>query len=103
MDSLIFYYRQIPSEWLWCAINVAFGLLFFVGFYLFYYCVRRGLGHEKFKGTWYRPDQLQKLKQVLYEGIREGRLPDRETMRFLDRHIYGKEQELRKINGTNWL
>lgn len=68
-----------------------------------YYCFRRGFGYEKFKGEWYGPEDLQKLKQELYSGVREGRLPDAETMRFLDKHVYGKVSKLRQISGTGWL
>jgi len=64
---------------------------------------RGAFGYEKFKGHWYGPEDVQKLKQELYSGVREGRIPDAETMRFLDRHIYGKESNLRRMSGTGWL
>lgn len=75
----------------------------FINARLFYYSFRRALGHEKFKGRWFRPDDLQNLKQELYSGVLAGRLPDAETMRFLDKHIYGKESKFRRMSGTDWL
>lgn len=94
------YLDQIPPFWL---INTAFALWLWLCLWVGYYGIRRGLGHERFKGQWYNAEQLQLLKQELYSGVREGRLPDSQTMAFLDRHIYGKENELRRINGNGWL
>ena len=58
---------------------------------------------ERFKGKWYTVEALHRLKQELYSGVREGRLPDSETMAFLDKHIYGKENKLRRLSGNDWL
>ena len=68
-----------------------------------FYFFRLGFGWEKFKGRWYGPEDVQKLKQELYAGVRGGRLPDAETMAFLDKHIYGKESEFRRMSGKGWL
>lgn len=68
-----------------------------------YYSFRRAFGHERFKGHWYSPEQFQSLKEELYTGVRNGRLPDSETMALLDRHVYGKVSTLRSWNGNGWL
>lgn len=94
------YFDQIPPMW-W--INTAFVLWLALCLWVIHYGTRRALGHERFKGQWYNAKQLQALKQELYTGVREGRLPDSQTMAFLDRHIYGKENALRRVNGNDWL
>ena len=91
-----------PLQW-WYAANAALLLCVVGSAWFAFYCVRRGLGWEKFKGEWYGPDDLQNLKQELYSGVRDGRLPDAETMAFLDKHIYGKESEFRRMSGKGWL
>lgn len=102
-DSVVFYLSFIPHVWYFYALNGVFAVFCLACLYMIYYSFRRASGHEKFKGNWYRPAQLQALKQELFDGIKDGRLPDSETMAFLDRHIYGKEREMRKINGNGWL
>lgn len=94
------YLVRVPFVW-W--INAAFVLWTFICLWAIYYGTRRYLGHERFKGQWYNARQLQALKQELYSGVREGRLPDSQMMAFLDRHIYGKKNALRSINGNGWL
>ena len=94
------YLATVPLIW-W--INASFGLFSCLCLWAIYYCVRRALGHEKFKGKWYTAETLHQLKQELYSGVREGRLPDSETMAFLDKHIYGKENKLRRLSGNDWL
>lgn len=94
------YVSQIPPIWL---INAVFAAWLWLCLYVAYYGTRRGLGHEKYKGQWYNGDQLQLLKQELYSGVRAGRIPDSQTMAFLDRHVYGKESEIRRLNGNGWL
>ena len=101
--DVLTYVRQVPSIWWWYAANGAFLMFCCASAYFSFYCFRRARGYEKFKGSWYSPESLQNLKQELYSGVRDGRLPDRETMAFLDRHIYGKESQLRKINGKGWI
>lgn len=102
-DIVVYYLSFIPRSWYSYALNSVFFVYASVCLYLIYYSARRAFGHEKFKGDWYRPGQLEALKQELYSGIKDGRLPDSETMAFLDRHIYGKERELRKLSGKGWL
>jgi hypothetical protein len=102
-DQLLPYIHQVPLVWWLYAANFLFLALSIFCLWVVYYSFRRALGHEKFKGNWYTPSTLQKLKQELYSGVRDGRLPDSETMAFLDRHIYGKESELRRLSGNGWL
>lgn len=91
-----------PLQW-WYAGNATLLLAIVFAAWFAYYCFRRGLGYEKFKGEWYGRDDLERLKQELYSGVLDGRLPDRETMAFLDRHIYGRESGFRRLSGTGWL
>ena len=91
-----------PLEW-WYVANIICLLLIGGGGWGALYWFRRALGYEKFKGEWYGPEDAQKLKEELYSGLREGRLPDVETMAFLDKHIYGKESEFRRMSGRGWL
>ena len=91
-----------PLQW-WYAANVVIGLALLLILFFSYYCIRRGLGHNKFKGKWFGPEDFENLKQELYSGVREGRLPDPETMRMLDKHVYGKESKFRKMSGSGWL
>jgi len=94
--------RQLAQMPIW-VIDAAYVVFVLLCIWASYYGYRRGLGHERFKGQWYSARQLQMLKQELYSGVREGRLPDSQTMAFLDRHVYGKESELRRLNGNGWL
>jgi hypothetical protein len=94
--------KVTPQQW-WYAINAAIGLTMFLTLMFSYYCIRRGLGHHKFKGKWFGPADFENLKQELYSGVRDGRLPDSETMRLLDRHVYGSESKFRKMSGSGWL
>lgn len=98
--ALLRYVSQIPPVW---VINVVFALWLWLWCYVAVYGIRRYLGHEKFKGQWYNARQIQLLKEELYSGVRAGRLPDSKTMAFLDRHVYGKDSEIRRINGNGWL
>jgi hypothetical protein len=102
-ESLLHYVRQIPPLWWWYTVNAVVLSLLAAALWFAYYCFRRAFGHEKFKGRWYGTEDMQKLKQELYSGVREGRLPDTETMAFLDKHVYGKESKLRRMSGTGWL
>lgn len=94
------YAAKVPFIW---YVHTAFACWLMLCAYAFQYGIRRYLGHEKFKGRWYNASQIQLLKQELYEGVRQGRIPDSQTMAFLDRHIYGKESEIRRLNGNGWL
>lgn len=100
--ALSYYYTITPLHW-WYAANAAVLSALAAGVWFAFYCFRRGFGYEKFKGDWYGPEDLQKLKQELYSGVRDGRLPDAETMAFLDKHVYGKESKFRRMSGTGWL
>lgn len=91
-----------PEQWRYAG-HAAFFCLLTGGAWFAFYCFRRGFGWEKFKGQWYGPEDAEKLKQELYSGVRDGRLPDAETMAFLDKHVYGKESEFRRMSGRGWL
>lgn len=98
------YYKQIPAQWLFFGFNLLFLVVSAVGLWLAYYSFRRAFGYQRFKGHWYSHDNFEILKQELYSGVRDGRLPDSETMRLLDRHVYGRKgSQLRNINGNGWL
>lgn len=101
--QVLSYWHQLPPQAVNYAIHagIAVGMLFLA--YFTYYAFRRGFGHERFKGRWYAGETLQALKQELYSGVRDGRIPDSETMRFLDRHVYGRESAMRKLNGNGWM
>lgn len=101
---LLVYWQQLTPGQLWLAANTLAAACFILVLYFSYYCFRRGLGYTKFKGRWYGAEDTEKLKQELYSGVREGRLPDSETMRFLDRHVYGRKgSEMRNLSGRGWL
>lgn len=100
--ALNYFYQITPGQW-WIAANVAFFVGCVLASWFAFYCFRRGFGWEKFKGRWYGPEDIQNLKQELYSGVRDGRLPDAETMAFLDKHIYGKESSFRKLSGKGWI
>jgi len=103
-DQVLFYYRQIPEQWLFVFFNLAFLIFAVVVLWFIYYSFRRAFGYQRFKGDWYSHQQFEILKQELYSGVRDGRLPDSETMRLLDRHIYGRKgSQLRNINGNGWI
>jgi len=95
--------HKVPSIWWHHAMNVLFFIVLLIVFYGAYYSFRRAFGHEKFKGRWYTSQGIHNLKQELYTGVREGRLPDSQTMAFLDKHIYGKTSAMRKLSGNGWL
>lgn len=84
------WFFSLPADVRYWGVNAAFAVGLLLLSYFSYYCFRRGLGHRRFKGRWYHADAYQTLIQELYSGVREGRLPDYETMRVLDRHIYGR-------------
>lgn len=100
--ALTYYYQVTPLQW-WYAANVALLSSIAAAAWFTFYSFRRWLGWEKFKGRWYSPDDAERLKQELYSGVRDGRLPDAETMAFLDKHVYGKESKFRRMSGTGWL
>lgn len=54
------------------------------------YCGFRAFGWRRYQGTWYSPDQFQAIVQELYTGVKDGRVPDYETMKLLDEYIYGR-------------
>ena len=99
-DQLLAFFYHLPLLW---YVNAGFALFIITVLCGGYRLLRWAAGHTKFKGKWYSPDQFQALKEEIYFGYRNGRLPDSETMAMLDKHIYGKEQELRRINGNDWL
>lgn len=91
--ALPYIYRLTEREWM-IVVNVVFavGLLALSAFSA--YCFLRAAGWRRFKGRWYNAEQFAALIQELYSGVREGRVPDYETMRLLDRHIYGRNGSL---------
>jgi hypothetical protein len=100
--ALPYYYHLTPLQW-WYVANVVLLSSIAAGTWLAFYCFRRWLGWERFKGRWYGPEDAERLKQELWEGVRAGRLPDAETMAYLDQHVYGKESKFRRMSGTGWL
>ena len=90
------------QQW-WYLANVTIILAVALGASFTYYSFRRGLGYQKFKGHWYSHESFEKLKEELCSGIRDGRLPDSETMSMLDKHVYGMKSNLRAVSGKNWI
>jgi len=103
-ESIAHYARQVPLTWWPYIVNGVFSVMALLCAWTAYYGIRRALGHERFRGSWYSHEQFEALKQEIYTGVREGRLPDSEMMALLDRHVYGRDgTQLRKLSGTDWL
>lgn len=107
MDSLLSYmpewalpyvYKLTFQQWLLVGY-AACALLVLGGFSLAVYCFARALGYVWYQGRFHSPERWQAIVQELYSGVREGRVPDYETMKILDRYIYGRSgSSLRNLN-----
>lgn len=93
---LLVWLATLPGWAVRAVLDVSFGLFAILCLFIAYYAFRRAAGHRRFKGKWYNADAYAQLIQELYTGVREGRVPDFETMELLDRHIYGKTSALRQ-------
>lgn len=99
-DIVWTYFYMVPASWWNYALNALVVVFVLICLRFTYYCFRRALGYVKFKGLWYSPEAFHLMKQELYSGVREGRLPDSESMRLLDKHVYGRGgSEIRNILG----
>lgn len=97
MWALPYIYRLTEREWQ-LVLNGLTGFAFLLVFLLSVYCLLRGLGWRRYRGRWYSPAKFEFLIQELYSGVREGRVPDFETMRLLDQYVYGRKgSDLRKL------
>lgn len=83
----------------WRIVGYAFLAVWIVGCAAFaIYCGLRAFGWRRFRGRWYSPQHFEALIQELYTGVREGRVPDYESMRLLDQYIYGRRgSDLRNL------
>lgn len=102
LPQSVWPYIQLLSVEQWRMVGQAFCAIWIAAACWFsYYCIRRGLGHRKWHGQWYNPEQLQMLVQELYAGVKDGRVPDHETMVLLDEYIYGRQSDLRRLNRSD--
>ena len=94
---LPYVYMLTEQQWLMVA-NAAALLLIVAGLFGSIYCALRALGWRRFRGHWYSPQQFHALVQELYSGVKDGRVPDYQTMRLLDQYVYGpRGSDLRKL------
>lgn len=85
------------SEWVFVLKCAAISLTV-LGVLCAAYSVFRFMGWRKYQGTWYSAKQFQLVVQEIYSGVREGRVPDYETMKILDEYVYGKKgSRLRRL------
>lgn len=87
--ALPYVYKIMPQQWLYLAYGGAV-LLMLLGLVGTIYGTLRALGWRRYQGTWYSPEQFLQIVQELYTGVRDGRVPDYETMKILDEYIYGR-------------
>lgn len=101
MDTLTaylwFYFDQMLGFWyqldhatrynIWLSLGAA-GLLTYL--YVCYRLIRWILGHQRFRGTWYTPHQMQQLVNILDEDQASGRrVMQHDEIRLLRQWKYG--------------
>ena len=87
--ALPYVYKLTSQQWFYVAYTASV-LLIVAGIVGTIYCTLRALGWRRYQGAWYSPDQFQLIVQELYSGVRDGRVPDFETMKILDEYVYGR-------------
>lgn len=96
-----YVYKLTAAQWLLVGQVLAL-VVCVVGLAVLAYCVLRALGWRRFQGSWVSPDQFQAIVQELYTGVKDGRVPDYETMKILDEYVYGsKGSTIRKLNKSD--
>lgn len=99
--ALPYIYLLTEREWT-MVFNTIFWLVMLTILLASAYCMLIGLGWRRYGGRWYSPKSFQALVQELYTGVREGRVPDYQTMKILDRHVYGPQgSRLRNMTRTD--
>lgn len=88
--ALPYVYKLTPEQWFYLGYGASVLLMLF-GLAVAIYGTLRALGWRRYQGTWYSPEQFQFIVQELYSGVRDGRVPDYETMKILDAYVYGRK------------
>lgn len=70
MQEVLRLWFSIPGAYRFWILNVTFGLYFLVCFRLLARCVRQYLGYQRFRGRWYKPDELRRLKEEISDRFR---------------------------------